>query len=347
MRRVASFSVAFGLALTKAASGDECLVEGGCQRYSSSADGALANDGLQEDVAMMQTLRARQPSQEDPQQDRRVHTSGLLRKKPEHAGRRIALVGAGGASQASPSEPDMSDADGDSPCAIARYQAKYLLPSTSDADGFLPPMEVGHDLNMDPRLWVLGLDFSGLWWLRGNSMPQEVVSFANTEVDNDVFPVKMTLFSNLRGGRAWTASSSGEVSVAYYSSRRPNEKVTFEFEDSTSGVIHSPMSEVPLAWADEVPFKRLNDDEWFRPSIFEKDSMIPSSNYTMTRIVMADGTPHPTFWTLFMESMTSVPWYGKGRPGEKELISYSTDNWCMRKCMVAMPCMACRPLCAS
>jgi len=125
----------------------------------------------------------------------------------------------------------------------------------------------------------------------------------------------------------------------------PLAPIAFDFTSNSSGSIATSLKDLPLVWVEDFPFIYLNEDEWLRPSIFQERSVLPDTNYTLTRIIMGDGTPHPTYWPLFLSHMTYKPWFGEATPGNREMLSFASDNWCMRKCQIALPCSVCRSVC--
>ena len=87
------------------------------------------------------------------------------------------------------------------------------------------------------------------------------------------------------------------------------------------------------------------DDMWSRPTVFDKDKWAknkipcpwapisnwrkpwwPDVTYTLKRIILADGSPHPIFWKEWLEHTRSAD----GTPGAKVLQSFVTNDWCRR-----------------
>eukprot|EP01063_Lacrimia_lanifica_P037456 TRINITY_DN76_c0_g1_i3.p1 TRINITY_DN76_c0_g1~~TRINITY_DN76_c0_g1_i3.p1 ORF type:complete len:1515 (+),score=784.46 TRINITY_DN76_c0_g1_i3:58-4602(+) len=87
------------------------------------------------------------------------------------------------------------------------------------------------------------------------------------------------------------------------------------------------------------------DDMWSRPTVFDKERWAankvpcpwapisnwgrpwwPDTTYTLKRIVMADGSPHPVFWNEWLEHTKDK----NGAPGGKMLQSYMSNDWCER-----------------
>lgn len=231
------------------------------------------------------------------------------------------------------------------PCATLSYKAKYVLPKNAEQAGMAPPMLVGNSTNMDPALKQLGLDFEGIWWMRGNPVPEELASFANTKINASSFPVQLSVFNNEKGKWSWDDNLGGQGLVKYYSAYDPKDPSYFIFDNTTNGHIKTGLTDVPLVWVDRWPFVYMNKDEWLRPTIFQDRSLFPDTNYTLTRIIMGDGSPHPVFWPKFLDHMTPKHWFSKGKPGDYKMISFQTDNFCMRKCQIATLCSICRLVC--
>jgi len=87
------------------------------------------------------------------------------------------------------------------------------------------------------------------------------------------------------------------------------------------------------------------NDMWSRPTVFNKEKWRnnvipcpwapisnwrkpwwPDTTYTLKRIVLADGSPHPVFWNEWLEHTKAAD----GTAGGKMLQSYMSDHWCNR-----------------
>merc|ERR1712007_427042 len=149
----------------------------------------------------------------------------------------------------------------------------------------------------------------------------------------------------------------------------------FVFESSMKGSISTGLTDVPLVWVESFPFykytldcdvtsgskencdptdcaptdyhgtcadliRQYPNDMWSRPTKFQQGSIFSNTTYTLKRIVMGDGSPHPVFWDEFMEHMKSEDreecqgnWFQRtctttpGVRGEKQLQSYISDDW--------------------
>uniref|UniRef100_A0A7S0ABI3 Uncharacterized protein n=1 Tax=Pyrodinium bahamense TaxID=73915 RepID=A0A7S0ABI3_9DINO len=241
----------------------------------------------------------------------------------------------------------------DPTCARIVYHAKYVLPKNAAHVGMSPPMAVGTAENMDPQLPMLGLDFSGLWWMRGDPVPAQLVSFAHATVNSSAFPAQLLWPSSRSGAWSWSDDAVGWGLVAYYAMVDPAEPLRVNFVNATYGSIETGLTAVPLIWVDLWPFVKLSEDEWLRPATARSapadgssdEPLLPETNYTLTRVVTADGQPHPVFWDKFMEHMTMAPQYDSPEKGGDQMISWSTDDPCLRKCQVVMTCHLCKDLC--
>jgi len=232
-------------------------------------------------------------------------------------------------------------------CAWVKYEAKYSLPSAATAAGLEPPMVLATDENMDPRLKELKLDFNGLWWMRYNAAPEELVSFSGATVNSSTYPVAVTVPIEAAGQWSWVDDAFGKVVVIWEGfTANPNSSKVFTFTSDSEGDVGTILKKVPVIWVKEFPFLKIDEDQWLRPSIFQNRSIFPDTNYTLTRVVMGDGTPHPVYWPLFLESTTKRTWMGKkAAPGSKVLIGRYMNNFCQAKCELAMPCSVCKKTC--
>jgi len=74
-----------------------------------------------------------------------------------------------------------------------------------------PPMVVGTWENMDTRMQDLDLDFTGIWWMRRNPVPEELASFAHTVVNSTIFPVRLSVPNNRKGVWSWINNGLGRT----------------------------------------------------------------------------------------------------------------------------------------
>lgn len=322
------------LALTAMAAAVAAAVEeGAC--HSSAADSAACRSD--EDVAMLQHAVPRRPSfDESGSASAQPRDYDQIERMPLEGLAPSLKFGQGGA-------PVPEEAE--RPCGAVAYAAKHALPSNAEADGFEPPMVVGSAENMDPRFASLGIDLTGIWWMRGNPIPEELVSFAHTTANESSFPVTLTVNNGGKGMWAWSDTAMGQSLVAFYANYDANVSMTIDFDSATSGSISTALTDVPLLWVEGFLFYYQNDDEWLRPTTFQDRSMFSDTNYTLTRVVRGDGSAHPTYWPLFLQHMTSRPWFGEGVVGEAKMITYTSNSRCMRRCAMVLPCSTCREMC--
>jgi len=227
-------------------------------------------------------------------------------------------------------------------CAWVKYEAKYSLPSAATAAGLEPPMVLATDENMDPRLKELKLDFNGLWWMRGNPAPEELVSFSGATVNSSTYPVAVTVPNEGAGHWSWVDTALPNVLViAQGLTSDPNGSNDVTFTSDSEGEISRSKTDSVLFKA--FLFLKIDEDQWLRPTVFQNNV---TKNYTLTRVVMGDGTPHPEYWPLFLEHTRKRSWLGrKGAPGSKVLLSRYMNDWCQAKCELAVPCSVCKRTC--
>jgi len=224
-------------------------------------------------------------------------------------------------------------------CAWVKYEAKYSLPSAATAAGLEPPMVLATDENMDPRLKELKLDFNGLWWMRYNAEPQELVSFAGATVNSSTYPVGVTVPNQVAGHWSWVDTALPNYLVIARG-LTPSNGYGVHFTSDSEG-------KIGIGAAESVFFKaylflKVDEDQWLRPTVFANNVTL---NYTLTRVVMGNGTPHPEYWPLFLEHTRKRSWLGRKAPGSKVLISRYMNDWCQAKCELAMPCSVCKRTC--
>lgn len=224
---------------------------------------------------------------------------------------------------------------------VVYYPAKYVLPSIASANGVDAPMEVANEGNMDPKLKELGIDFEGIWWMSDNPVPEELVSFANTVVqDTDGgFPATLMVPNSRKGMWSWLVTTVGTILRQYYATGDPDSHTDFVFSSDHEGEITTGLTDVPFVWVDRFPFYKYTancsetsgdqflcdptdcaanlpdwtcaqliqdypDDMWSRPTLFQERSWFTNTTYTLKRIVRGDGSAHPVFWDEFMTHMT-------------------------------------------
>jgi len=264
---------------------------------------------------------------------------------------------------------------------VVYYPAKYVLPSNAAEANVRAPMEVATRENMDPALANLSIDFEGIWWMSDNPVPEELVSFANSKVvlTDGGFPATLMVPNSRKGMWSWLTTTVGTLLRRYYATADPDSHTDFVFTNATQGTISTGLTEVPLVWVESFPFfkytldcdatsgskdncdptdcapegydgtcadliRQYPDDMWSRPTKFQSGSLFSDTTYTLKRIVMGDGSPHPVFWDEFMQhtrsedteectwnwwfqrSCTTIP----GVLGGKQLQSYMSDDWCER-----------------
>lgn len=263
---------------------------------------------------------------------------------------------------------------------VVYYPARYVLPANAAEAGVPPPMQVASEENMDPAFLNLSIDFKGIWWMSDNPVPEELVSFANTrELTNGSFPATLMVPNSRKGMWSWLTTAVGDGLRAYYGTGDPDAHTDFVFESPVAGFITTGLTDVPGVWVKSFPFFKYTldcdvtsgsqencdptdcapdhyngtcadlilqypDDIWSRPTKFQERSLFSDTTYTLKRIVMGDGSPHPVFWDEFMQHMKSedteecTGWWPfrtcttiPGVPGEKHMQSYVSDDWCERR----------------
>jgi len=180
-------------------------------------------------------------------------------------------------------------------------------------------------MRLDPNLQ---LSLGGTWWMDGNPLTQEqLVSFAGAE-GNGPYP---TIVKNPSSGqRRWTWSTSffARAIVFYYSlTSSVDTPHDFHFENSS----YADIAPVAAVFGDNAfGFRRIGGvgtDEWDRVD-----------TYILRRIIYGNGTAHPVFWPKFLQ------WYKSVWP-DGQILVYSSDSDCMRRCQYFALCIFCDMIC--
>lgn len=203
-----------------------------------------------------------------------------------------------------------------------KYNVRDTLPEQAAKSGVLPPLDIGNanNMSMDPGLEI---DLEGLWWMDGNPAPEYLVSFVGSKAELP-FPSIMSTPNSMAGRWAWDTSLLAWVIMSYYAYTVPAEETLItKFVNSSYAEI-VPVTE---SLGDKFLFINIDKNSWNR-----------KPTYILRRVVMGDGTPHPTYWGDFIKYYESIVQDGK-------MASWNTDNNCMRKCQVLYPCQFCNMFC--
>lgn len=190
-------------------------------------------------------------------------------------------------------------------CAVGTYDASLVAPANAYAAGRVPPMEAGTADNMD--MGDLDLDFTGIWWIRWYEEPiplysrlhlEELVSLAGFYLrpgndTNLTYPIP----ASSQTGRAhrWGFSNSiaGRIAMMVAGEKNPDSPLNLDLLSDENMFIYGGGN---TPWS----MRKINDDEWLRR--IERQGA-KDWKYTFTRIVFADGTPHPTYFDDFVRHM--------------------------------------------
>jgi hypothetical protein len=98
-------------------------------------------------------------------------------------------------------------------------------------------------------------------------------------------------------------------------------KMTINFWNSSYGEVETGLTDVYPIHVEKWPIIKVNEDQWLRPTYFKESSWFSDENYTLTRIVKADGLAHPIHWPEFVQYM-----------GQRNLRVFDSDVQCKRTC---------------
>lgn len=134
----------------------------------------------------------------------------------------------------------------------------------------------------------------GLWWMRGNPVADEVMSFGGSVWDAENRRTYVCVYG--AGIWSWHDNLLGRQGYGFASDRRLTYEVQFN-DDLTSAEIVPIITvlgrqvRVPN-WVARFSMRRESDDIWVRESTA---GPIPLGDYTFTRIVSPDGSRLPVF----------------------------------------------------
>ena len=135
---------------------------------------------------------------------------------------------------------------------------------------------------------------SGLWWMDGNPLPDEVLSFADAPWDGARRQTRIVVYD--QGVWTWHASLPGRA--LYRAVQGVRLVYELHFDDALSFVEIKPLVELGKVrvaipdWLVRLTAKRVEDGIWLRYSYALR---VHVHTYALRRIVRADGTREPAF----------------------------------------------------
>jgi len=205
------------------------------------------------------------------------------------------------------------------------------LPAKYEAGGSTPevPIKMGTSDNIQAGL---PFDFTGVWWMKDNPVPEELLSFAGMTCTEwadapEECSTKLRCSIPNSGKHMWSWDDSFAASVIqdYYAfTSSSNSEMVIDFCSDTEGDVQTGLTDLPVVWVDRWPIQKLSEDQWLRPTIFQDRSLLEDTNYTLTRVVQADGNP-TEFFAEFVEWMESR---------NRKLVVFDSDSDCKRRCMM-------------
>lgn len=209
-------------------------------------------------------------------------------------------------------------------------------------------------VKIKPEVWLVqapssemdwGVDLAGLWWMMGNPLAEEFVSFRGTTVTSSnqgTFPKDTSTPSNLRAHWVWPKSFARTVLMSYYAhTELPTVSQSTTWTNSSYAVI------VPIAGGSTsdsgfqyVLRKNTSDlscDTWIRENLDSPDDTTPDYQYTLVRVINGDGTPNARWWPEFLDYAAEH--------GIDRLQIWGNDNQCMRSCETLSFCSFCKWWC--
>jgi len=205
-------------------------------------------------------------------------------------------------------------------CSFQSFPRDHTIQANAIAAGssIYPTYATNEEMNF-------GVDLAGLWWLMGNVLPEEFVSWKGaTSNSPNSFPMQMTSPTNLAGNWVWPDSIQGRVLMSNYGfTEEPSVPQVAQWQNSTYAVI------VPIAGGSTADsgvqyVLRRNDsdpsnDTWIRENLGPEDTEAEYV-YSLVRVVNGDGTANARWWPEFEK-------YADGL-GITDLQMWESDNAC-------------------
>jgi len=237
-------------------------------------------------------------------------------------------------------------------CGRREYTDIASLPALYAANETPPvvPLRLGTPENMQQGL---PFDFSGIWWMRGNEFPEILNTFAGLTCpditpdwpnDPDFEEEYLRCRIPYNGKHQWSFDTSLPIRAYMLFNvfaRDIPGSLSVRFYNETYGEIPSGIENTPFIWGDGWTIEKINENEWLRASYFQDRSIFDDTNYTLTRIFRADGTPTKFFseYVYWMEEERSLKY--------NSLWVWDSDSACKRLCTAFSSCSFCEFWCGS
>jgi len=219
---------------------------------------------------------------------------------------------------------------------VKNFDAEHVLPSSASAVGLGKTFEIATRENMNTSIPV---DFTGLWWIRCLDDPvvcgtsrsfcslyrslrlEEGLTFAgmtSNTTGEPWFLAQLSAQTNMQHRWMFSNSLAGRIAmIAVGFTGASENKLNMVFYNRTNGRIGSGSE--TIIW----PIDKIDEDQWLRKTIWTDIGGVPVSNmnYILTRIVNADGTPHPVLYQKWLKHVHG--W---------QVRVFNTNDDCMRKC---------------
>lgn len=225
-------------------------------------------------------------------------------------------------------------------CGVVRYSVDQILPANAELAGLPPAITVGTRENMDIGVQELNENWYGIWWMKGNPVPEELATFAfaysrlsgsNVPLEDVDWPLTARVPNAGKNRWVWPDTTIARTAIMPMYTDANMVSNNFTMFNATDGDISTGLTDVPLVWVESFSFHKIDENQWLRPTIFQDRAPYTwffgsRQEYTLTRIVNEDGTPTQPYFDQFKQKVTD---------DGVQLLVFDADNECKRSCMLS------------
>jgi hypothetical protein len=231
-----------------------------------------------------------------------------------------------------------SDAGKPVQCSFQSFPLDHTVQSVAMSAGsaIYPTYATSAEMN-----W--GVDMAGLWWMDGNKLAEEFVSWHGATSSNpEVFPMRMVAPTNLKGNWVWPSSIPGRFLMSYYAATEAPTVPQIATWHNASYAEIQPVADAIGSSGGAIKhfvlrkdFSDPSGDTWIRENT--GGDKPPEYIYTLRRVMNGAGQPNAANWLKFGDYA--------GRLRLRTLMIWGNDDGCMRRCEILNFCWFCKLVC--